>query len=68
MIKVFSGISGEGETDRISRGEKARGRDEGRKREENKICSDHPGKVLIHASDYKKHMNQQHRPFRCISY
>ncbi|CAZ81593.1 unnamed protein product [Tuber melanosporum] len=69
MMKPFSEVSGEGEKARKARGEKTRGRGAGKKPKERKICREHPGKVFVHASDYKKHMNQQHlRPFLCVFY
>ncbi|KAG0643300.1 hypothetical protein HOY80DRAFT_863028, partial [Tuber brumale] len=54
---------------RESQGREARGRGAGKKPKKKKVCREHPRKVFIHASDYKKHMYQQHlRPFLCVFY
>ncbi|PUU82220.1 hypothetical protein B9Z19DRAFT_1099323 [Tuber borchii] len=67
MMKPFAASPGEVEKTRKLRGEKPRGRGAGKKAKERKVCREHPAKVFNHASDYKKHMNQQHlRPFLCV--
>ncbi|PWW79280.1 hypothetical protein C7212DRAFT_355334 [Tuber magnatum] len=69
MMQPYQERSGEGERSRKIRGEKGRGRGAGKKTKEKKVCRLHPTKVFAHASDYKKHMNQQHlRPFLCVLY
>ncbi|CUS12140.1 unnamed protein product [Tuber aestivum] len=69
MMQPCIARPGEGEKGRKAPSEKTRGRGAGKKTKEKKVCRMHPTKVFNHASDYKKHMNQQHlRPFLCVFY
>ncbi|RPB02278.1 hypothetical protein L873DRAFT_447619 [Choiromyces venosus 120613-1] len=69
MMRPFNANSCGGGKPHKGKVEKPRGRGVGKKMKEKKVCRDHPEKIFAHASDYKKHINQQHlRPFLCVFY